>query len=189
MGHQGSKFSFPGYHRGLLIGLATCLLAPVVCAAAEEQPPPFSDKTSEAFTKLPAVVEAKDWDGALALINGALAIAGPDSYDRAYLMDTLAKLEFQKDDIAKAIGDWEVALQLADAHPNYFKPKERLDLILFVAQTSSQLAQNDQGSGRRPGRFCEGGELHPPLAGDDAQADLRGREFLRPGALQPGDRQ
>jgi hypothetical protein len=126
----------------LLGGLAALALAPALRAAdaAEEPPPAFSDKTSEALTKIQPLLEAKDWDGTLALINGALAAAGPDSYDRAFLIDLAAKLAIQKDDSLRAITCWEEALRLADAHPNYFRPKDRLDLILSLAQTYSQLA-------------------------------------------------
>jgi Tfp pilus assembly protein PilF len=126
----------------LLAGLAAgALVATARAADKEDQPPQFAEKTGEAFQKLQPLIDAKDWDGALALLNGALSFSGPDSYDHAFIMDTIAKLEFQKDDTPKAIAAWEEALRLGDAHPNYFKPKERLDLILSLAQTYSQIGQ------------------------------------------------
>jgi len=140
-----SNLPFSGARACLLAaGLVAVALAPAVRAAeaASDEPPALGEKTSEALTKLQAMIDAKDWDGALATLNAALAVAGPDSYDRALIMDTSAKLYFQKDDTAKAIAAWEEALRLADAHPNYMKLKERLELILSLAQTHSQLAQN-----------------------------------------------
>jgi Tfp pilus assembly protein PilF len=127
----------------LLAGLAAGLLSGTVRAADRpDEPPQFAEKTGEALQKLQPLIDAKDWDGALAVLNGALAFAGPDSYDRAIIMDTVAKLEFQKDATPLAIAAWEEALRLSDAHPNYFKAKERLDLILSLAQTYSQIGQS-----------------------------------------------
>ena len=134
------RFTLPLLGAGLVAALA---LAPSLRSAPAEEPPPqFSDKTSEALSKIQPLLEAKDWDGSLVLINNALAVAGPESYDRAFLIDLVAKLAIQKDDSTKAIASWEEALRLADAHPNYFRPKDRLDLILSLAQTYSQLASN-----------------------------------------------
>jgi hypothetical protein len=130
-----------GSRAALLAALAVCALFPAA-RAADDEAPQFSDKTSEALTKMQPLLDAKDWDGALAVINGALSAAGPDSYDRAFLVDLIAKLEIQKDDGTKAITYWEEALRLADAHPNYFKPQDRLQLILSLAQTYSSLAAN-----------------------------------------------
>ena len=158
MGIPRSRIFGVGAQAVLAASLALGLLTGTLRAAAEDPPPQFSDKAAEAFTKLPALVAAKDWDGALALLGGALAAAGPESYDRAYLLDTVAKLEFQKDDIAKAIPAWEGALQLADRHPNYFKPQERIDLMLYLSQTYSQVAQNTKDPALARASFAKAAE-------------------------------
>jgi hypothetical protein len=130
----------------LLAGLAAGLLSVPARAADKDEPPQFGEKTGEALQKLQPLIDAKDWDGALGVLNGALTFAGPDSYDRAIIMDTVAKLEFQEDNAPKAIAAWEEALRLSDAHPNYFKQKERLELILSLAQTYSTIGQNTKDS-------------------------------------------
>jgi hypothetical protein len=82
------RLTLPLLGAGLLAALA---LAPALRAASADEPPPqFSDKTSEALGKIQPLLEAKDWDGAMALLNTALSVAGPDSYDRAFLIDLVA---------------------------------------------------------------------------------------------------
>ncbi len=127
----------------LAAGLAAGLLSVTARAAdKQDEAPQLAEKTGEAFTKLQPLIDAKDWDGAIALLNGAMSFSAPDSYDHALILETVAKLEFQKDDTPKAITAWEEALRISDAHPNYFKEKERLEMILSLAQTYSQIGQS-----------------------------------------------
>jgi len=130
----------------LAAGLAAGLLCLPARADRPDETPQLADKTGEAFTKLQPLIDAKDWDGAIALLNGAMTASAPDSYDHALLLETVAKLDFQKDDTPKAIAAWEEALRISDAHPNYFKEKERLEMILSLAQTYSQIGQGTKDS-------------------------------------------
>ena len=126
-----------------VLAAALAGLAPaVVHAADEDETPELSAKTNDALAKLTPLLDAKNWDGALTLLNNVLPNTDPDSYDRALVLDTVAKLSIQKDDTLHAVQAWEEALALADKHHNYFKPKDRLDMVLSMAQNFSQLAQN-----------------------------------------------
>jgi Tfp pilus assembly protein PilF len=127
-----------------LLAAALAGLAPAAVRAADsaDDTPELAEKTNDALAKLTPLLDAKNWDGALALLNAALPNTDPDSYDRALILDTIAKLNIQKDDTLHAVEAWEQALVLADRHANYFKPKDKLDMVLSMAQNYSQLAQN-----------------------------------------------
>jgi len=127
--------------RALLVaGVFSCAL-PAAIGAEDSEPdaPQLADKTIDSFQKLQPLLDAKDWDGAIALLRGVLSGVDPESRDTALILDTVAKLEIQKDDAPKAIEAWETALRLSDAHPNYFKQKDKLELVLSLAQNYSQL--------------------------------------------------
>jgi hypothetical protein len=125
-----------------LLACALALVLPRLARAATEPPPDLLGKTSDAFQKLGPLVDAKDWDGAIALLSSALPGTADDSYDRALLEDTLAKLYLSKDDYVDMAAALESALYAADLHSNYFLPKDHLDVVLSLSQTYSQLAQN-----------------------------------------------
>ena len=49
--------------------------------AATERPRELTEKTSAALQKLKPLLDGKDWNGALALLQGLEPSAAPDSYD------------------------------------------------------------------------------------------------------------
>jgi tetratricopeptide (TPR) repeat protein len=122
-----------------LLAIGALLLAPSAVRAADEPPPELATKTSDSLQKLQPLLDAKNWQGAIDLLNGVAAVVDPDSYDLALISDTLGKLYAQKDDLPHAVEAWEVALKLADAHPNYFQKKDVLELVLSLAQSYSQI--------------------------------------------------
>ncbi len=123
---------------GLLAAVAA-LAFPCRLRADDQSTPSLSDSTSSALEKLQPMLDAKQWRGALDLLNTVLAKVDPDSYDRALITDTAAKVCMQIDDTATAASDWVLALRLADEHRNYFSEKDRLEIILSLAQTYYQL--------------------------------------------------
>jgi tetratricopeptide (TPR) repeat protein len=145
--------------RAWLLVAALAAVAPAVvrAAPADDEPPELAEKTSDSLNKLQPLLDAKNWDGALALLNGVLPSTDPDSYDRALILDTIAKLSIQKDDTASAVAAWEQALALADRHSNYFKPKDRLDMVLSMAQNYSQLGSNTKDPVRAHEYFNKAG--------------------------------
>jgi hypothetical protein len=126
----------------LLAGLAACAAPAVMRADEGDDTPSFTDKTNDALQKLQPLLDAKNWDAALGLLATANETAGPESYDRAIIMDMVGKIHFQKDEVAQAITAWEETLRLDEAHPNYAKEKDKLDLMLSLAQGYYQLASN-----------------------------------------------
>lgn len=80
------------------------------------------------------LLDAKDWAGALAVIDGILATVDPNSYDTAFISDIKGKVFLQKNDYSGAIAPMETMLRIADAHKNYFDKKSVLDTVYFLAQ-------------------------------------------------------
>ena len=121
----------------LLVALLTSVaLLPNRSAAAEEQGPPgLNEKVSEALQqKMKPLLDAKNWDGAMAVIDSVLVDLDPNGYDTAFLSDIKAKIFLQKNDYASAIAPMETTLRLADANKNFFDKKTILDVVYFLAQ-------------------------------------------------------
>jgi tetratricopeptide (TPR) repeat protein len=121
----------------LLVALLTSVtILPNRSGAAEEQGPPgLNEKVSEALQqKMKPLLDAKNWDGAMAVIDSVLVGLDPNGYDTAFLSDIKAKIFLQKNDYASAIGPMETTLRLADANKNFFDKKTILDVVYFLAQ-------------------------------------------------------
>lgn len=121
-----------------LLTLAALALPLGVRADDTENTPSFSQNTSDALEKLQPLIEAKNWQGAISLLQGVKT--DPDSYDRAQIDNMLGKLFLQTDDLKDAIAPWTEALSLADRHSNYFTRSDAEELLLSLAQTYSELA-------------------------------------------------
>lgn len=121
----------------LLVALLTSVtILPNRSGAAEEQGPPgLNEKVSEALQqKVKPLLDAKNWDGAMAVIDSVLVDLDPNGYDTAFLSDIKAKIFLQKNDYASAIAPMETTLRLADANKNFFDKKTILDVVYFLAQ-------------------------------------------------------
>ena len=121
----------------LLVALLTSVtILPNWSGAAEEQGPPgLNEKVSEALQqKMKPLLDAKNWDGAMAVIDSVLVGLDPNGYDTAFLSDIKAKIFLQKNDYASAIAPMETTLRLADANKNFFDKKTILDVVYFLAQ-------------------------------------------------------
>lgn len=116
--------------------LALTLVIPAGLVAAE-QPHSFAEKTSTAFAKLKALVDAKDWDGMLAVLKEVELGTDPKSYDMSQILDMEAKAYGQKEQYAKAIEAWDAALKMSEG-TDYFTPQLRLEYQLYLAQFSYQ---------------------------------------------------
>lgn len=121
---------------GLLLAFALSAQLPAQQAAqtpAEKKQHSLSEKTGEALKGLGPLTAEKKFDEALTLIDGALALAAPGSYDRAFLLDIKAKLYLGMDKLTPAIGPWEEAVNLHAQH-QYFDEKYANDILLYLAQ-------------------------------------------------------
>lgn len=120
---------------GLLVLVGSFGAASVLSAAEDQGPPGLNEKVSEALQqKMKPLLDAKNWDGALAVIDGVLATVDGNSYDAAFISDIKGKVYLQKNDYASAIAPMENMLRIADAHKNYFDKKSVLDTVYFLAQ-------------------------------------------------------
>ena len=120
----------------LVVLLTSVMILPNRSDAAEEQGPPgLNEKVSEALQqKMKPLLDAKNWDGAMAVIDGVLVGLDPNGYDTAFLSDIKAKIFLKKNDYASAIAPMETTLRLADANKNFFDKKTILDVVYFLAQ-------------------------------------------------------
>ncbi len=113
--------------------LCVSVLLSSVQAQSGEQSFQLSDRVSAEIPKLQPLLDAQNWNGAIALINSLLTQAAPNSYDQAVLSDILGKIYLQKGDYAPAIAPMETALRLSDAH-GYLKGRGADALVDFLSK-------------------------------------------------------
>ena len=103
---------------------------------AKKNGPALTDKTRLVFVKLKAALEAKDYDGVLAMLHGLLPTVKQDSYDLSVILDTEAKILWQgKNTPEKAIAPWEELMGIVDRHPDFLDPADRINHYQYLAQT------------------------------------------------------
>jgi len=126
-----------------LLRLGRLILAGLVLAGVgllrAAEPPQMDPSTGEALTKVKDLTDAKDWDGALNLLNGQLPNVAPTSYDTAVISEVMAKIYMQKNEYAKALAAMETSVKLSDSY-NYMELKEVQDMVYFLALLENQEA-------------------------------------------------
>src|SRR5215207_9270197 len=128
--------------RALCVTFSVSMAAPsVVLAAEQENPRNFTEKTIEVFKKIGPLAEQKNYAAVVELLNGAIATAAPTSYDMAFLSNIKAKSLAAQEKYGEALGPWETALKLGDQF-NYFDEKDKLEMLMFLAQLSYQESTN-----------------------------------------------
>ena len=129
---------FPFFPRRLAgAALAAALALALPAAVRAEEPPSLSDETGQALGTLKPLIDAKNWDGALKVVNDLIPKIKADSYDMAIIMDTKSKILLQKSDYAGSIEPMEAAIRLSDAH-HYFSAHDILDKLYLLAQVYYQ---------------------------------------------------
>lgn len=127
---------------GALFGSAALVLA--------QQPPreySLTDGTSEVLSgPYKTAAEAKNYDAALAAINGQIAkVTDPAGFDMAVLLQIKAQTLLQKSAFSEAIEPLEKALALSDAKtPSYFDDRVTQEFLYFLAQLHFQEASNSK---------------------------------------------
>ncbi|MDI1320702.1 MAG: tetratricopeptide repeat protein [bacterium] len=128
--------------RPLLVLLGALLLA--AAPAVAQQPPrdySYTDATGEVLGKVKVAVDAKNYDGAVAIVDGQLAKVPADSYDAALLYQIKTQTLLQKGDFSRVIDPLEKGLALSDAKtPTYYEERATRDLVYFLAQLYLQEA-------------------------------------------------
>ena len=117
-------------------------------ASDRKSPPSLGEKTSEAFGRLKAMQDAKDWAGMIKLLDAVPAVR-PGSYDEAVILDTKARIYGAMEQSAKALAPWERALELSDQH-GYFADHQVREIVGYLAQLFAQeaLATKDPATQR-----------------------------------------
>lgn len=122
----------------LAAALLTCSI-PVAGWSQDEPKKELSDKVSEELGKLKGLTDAKNYDGALTLINGLIATAPANSYDLAILSQIKAQVLLTKSDYAASIPPLEKAVELGDRY-KYFDDRQIQDLVYYLSQLYYQEA-------------------------------------------------
>ncbi|QYM78522.1 hypothetical protein K0B96_14650 [Horticoccus luteus] len=123
----------------LLLSTLAALSAPLLAQEKEREVPQLTERTSSELSKLQGLVDAKNWDGAFAILNALRSTVPPDSYDYALVSDIIGKIYLQKGDYDKALEPIETAVKLADAK-HYFDQQSQLANIYFLVQLYYQAA-------------------------------------------------
>lgn len=101
----------------------------------------FTDATGEVLSKIKVATDAKNYDAAVAIIDGQLAKIPADSYDTALLYQVKTQTLLQKGDFPNVIEPLEKCLFLSDSKtPTYFEERVTKDLVYFLAQLYLQEA-------------------------------------------------
>lgn len=120
----------------LLAGFALVAASSAVRADDQKpQPPSLTDDGHDAFSKLGPLVDAKNYDAAIDILNQLIAKVPDFTYDRMLADDTLAKLYWQgKNDPQSALNHFEHVQEILAQHPEYFDAKDRLDHLQYMAE-------------------------------------------------------
>lgn len=137
---------FPStFHASLrtgLVALAFGLCLPAIGLAQNQSNAPkkeLSDKVSEELPKIRTQTDAKNYDAALAIIDGLLSSAGPETYDTAILTQVKAQILLTKGEYAKSIPPLETAVTLSEKY-GFFDEKQTQDLTYYLSQLYYQEA-------------------------------------------------
>ena len=124
-----------------IVGLTAALAAiqPVVLQAQEAPKKEISDKVSEGLAKLREMTEAKDYAGALGMINGLLVTAKPESYDLTILSQIKVQILLTESKYAEAIAPLETALRLGKAY-DFIGDRQYLEFTQILSQLYFQEA-------------------------------------------------
>ncbi len=125
--------------------LALVLGAVLLSAPAFAQKPlrdySLTDATSELLGKYKVAVEAKNYDGAIAMLDGQLTKVPADSYDAALLYQIKTQTLLQKGDFPRVIEPLEKGLTLSESKtPTYYEERATRDLLFFLVQLYLQEA-------------------------------------------------
>lgn len=136
--------SVPTLKRCTLV-LLLALGVPAMLSAQDTPNAQTSERAGEDLGKLQVLIDAKNWNGAINLLNGILRYAAPNSYDQALANDIVSKIYLQISDYAASIGPMEKAYQLGETY-KFFDTRSQLDRIYYLAQLYYQEANNTKSS-------------------------------------------
>ena len=130
---------FPSFKHIVLVLLLALGIAVPFASAQNKNAPQMSDRAAEDIGKLQPYIDAKNWGGAINLLNGMLRYAAPNSYDEALINDIVSKIYLQKGDYALSLSPLGKAYELGEGYA-YFDPRSQLDRLYYLAQLFYQEA-------------------------------------------------
>jgi hypothetical protein len=113
-------------------------------AAADLPKKEITEKTSSGFPKLQPLVEARNYDAALVLVDQLLAGAAPGSYDTFVLSQVKAQILLTQNKLAEALVPLETAHRLAVGNANFFESAAHLDQLYLLAQVHYQVGADQK---------------------------------------------
>lgn len=131
---------------GLLLALSVAL--PATTHAQEAPKREISDKVSEGLGKLRELTDAKNYAGALNLINSLIAIAKPESYELTVLNQVKVQVLLTEAKYADAIEPMETALRLGKAY-GFIEERQYLEFTQILSQLYFQEATNTKDTAVR----------------------------------------
>jgi tetratricopeptide (TPR) repeat protein len=124
-----------------LFALLTVVL-PFTSRGQEAPKKEISDKVSAAFGKLREMTDAKNFSSAVALLDGLLATAPAESFDRALISQIKAQILLADGKLSAAVEPLESALALGERHAFFDTPALQEQRYL-LAQIYCQLAAEE----------------------------------------------
>ncbi len=123
----------------------SCVAALTTAAIAAEPQPQreysVSDATGEQLAKYKEALDAKNYDGALAILDAQIPKVAAGSYDLAFLQQIKAQTYMQKGEFQKAIEPLEQAVTLSDSKtPTFFEDRQVREFMYLLAQLYYQEA-------------------------------------------------
>ena len=129
MSSSSPTFRYRRLLLAILLGLAPAA-ASLAQDGSSNQP---SERAAVELQKLQPLIDAKNWAGAINLMQGILRSAAPNSYDQALANDIISKIYLQEGDYAKVIEPMEKAYLLGENY-KFFDAKSQLERLYYLAQ-------------------------------------------------------
>jgi len=124
-----------------VLGLACVSVAPALRAQPADDDKPrkeLSAAASAGFAKIQSLLEAKDYAGALALVERQLAGARSRSYEAYVLLQAQAQILLMQNRLVEAIAPLERARALAEGNANFYEEAAALDRLYLLSQLHYQ---------------------------------------------------
>jgi hypothetical protein len=130
------------------------LLAAPHSARAQTEPPAkeISEKTSAGLGKLRPLIDAKNYNEALNLIDSLLVTAAYPSYDLAILSQIKSQLLLTTNQYSAAIPPLETALQIGERY-GFFDERTRLDSLYLLSQLYYQTGSDSKQPAEQNRRY------------------------------------
>ncbi len=163
----------------LTLALILSVLVPMAAPKlqAQETTGQLTERASADLGKLQPYIDAKNWDGAINLLQGMLRYATPNSYDQAVAYDIISKVYLQKSDYAASINPLERSYQIGVANKGFFNNRSQLERLYYLAQLYYQEASTTKQISLRDKYFSKASQYIEIWLKDNPKPTMEGRMF------------